>query len=166
MSARRHGREAGFTLIEIAVALSITILLSVIAVPGFSDVIANQQVKAGAVDLLAAITYARSEAIKRNREVELRAVDSDWAQGWFLRLDDPAHPGTWIVLREWAPGERIAVTGAAALAFRPDGRSAAGAVTLTVCDETGSGTVDRRRIRLDLSGYPNLTQHGRCDSGS
>jgi type IV fimbrial biogenesis protein FimT len=69
-----------------------------IAVPGFQDFFRRNRVDAAASDLVTALNYARSEAIRRGARVTLCAsanpsaatptcADAQWAQGWVLFQD-------------------------------------------------------------------------------
>lgn len=68
MSAR------GFTLIELMVSVAILAVLVSIALPNFSGVIANAQVRSAADQLRDMVGRARQEALKRNVPVTLAAA--------------------------------------------------------------------------------------------
>jgi type IV fimbrial biogenesis protein FimT len=84
----RH-RTRGFTLIELAVALSIAVILFTIAVPGFVGLIRNMQITAATNEFFAAINLARAEAIQRGIRVDMvpAGEDGDWAKGWAVFVD-------------------------------------------------------------------------------
>jgi type IV fimbrial biogenesis protein FimT len=105
MSRRR--RAAGFTLIEMMVTLTVVVILLGIAAPSFQKIITNQRVKSASFDMFSALTYARSEAIKRNAVITLRAgatTNGAWTTGW--RVVDAG--GT--ALRSWAAVSNLAIT--------------------------------------------------------
>lgn len=77
----------GFTLIEMLVALAVIALLCAIAPPALSNLIEGQQLKTAETNLAAALTYARTESIKRQRPVLVIATGSDWALGWRVFAD-------------------------------------------------------------------------------
>jgi type IV fimbrial biogenesis protein FimT len=144
-------RSAGFTLIELMMALVIGAILLTIGVPSFQSFIVNQRVKTTAFEIVAALNYARSEAIKRNRSLTLDATDS--GATWTLSVDDTE-------LRSWSiPSKVTAVL--ADVTFNADGRSTA-AATFTICDVDNSEGVLQRRVNLDLSGRANLTRGDSC----
>jgi Tfp pilus assembly protein FimT len=64
-------RRAGFTLLELAVVLAITIVLGAVAVPSFSGLVARQRLKSVAHGLQADIALARQEAGRRGMAVHL-----------------------------------------------------------------------------------------------
>lgn len=78
----RLSREAGFTLIEVIVVISILAILAGLATPAFRQMIAAQRVKNAASDLLSDMSLARSEAIRRNSLVTVSAITSSWSDGW------------------------------------------------------------------------------------
>lgn len=89
------GREAGFTLVEMAVALAMVALLATLALPAFGDWIAAYQVTNHARHLAETITRARTEAVRRGQRVNLckspdllRCADAgDWERGFILHVD-------------------------------------------------------------------------------
>ena len=155
---RSHNQhQQGFTLLELIITLVILAILVTIAVPSFSSYILNQRVKTTAFELAAALSYARSEAIKLNANVQLSQDNAGW-EGWSMVRTD-----TNAVLRTWQRPARLAITANEnAVTFQRDGRANA-AVTFTVCDADASSQVARRLVQLDVSGRPNLTRGANCD---
>lgn len=72
-----YGREAGVTLLELMVAMTIMAILLTIAMPSFSTYLANTQLRAVADNLHAGLQGARMEAIKGNRNTAFLVFDSD-----------------------------------------------------------------------------------------
>jgi prepilin-type N-terminal cleavage/methylation domain-containing protein len=62
---------AGFTLLELAIALAITSLLAAMAVPSYASLIARQRLQAAVEHLRADIALARQEAGRRAQPVHL-----------------------------------------------------------------------------------------------
>lgn len=73
-------KPGGVTLIELLVALSVLAILATIGVPSFQNLIRSNQVSASHNELIAMINFARSEAIRRNRNmvVEFNQVNNGW----------------------------------------------------------------------------------------
>lgn len=92
--SRRH-RHGGFTLIELMVGISVLALIMAIAIPSFSNIVNNNRVVSGANNLVAALNFARSEAIKRGDSVTVCssangtscAASTAWATGWIAFVD-------------------------------------------------------------------------------
>ena len=59
----------GFTLIEIMVAVSIVAVLSAVAIPGLIEFILNSRLRTQSSELVANLTYARTEAIRSGQRV-------------------------------------------------------------------------------------------------
>lgn len=85
---------AGFSVIELMVALAIMSLLMGVAVPAFNGMVASQRVKAVTTDLHSSLLQARAEAVKRNQAIRIRppAGSTDWGEGWVI--PNPATPSS------------------------------------------------------------------------
>lgn len=72
----------GITLIELLTILTITVILTTLAVPSFITTIKRHRIIGNVENLYAALQYARSEAIKRNTTVYVSFVTGDnWCYG-------------------------------------------------------------------------------------
>ena len=79
----RIGR--GFTTAELMIAVGIAAILTAIAVPALNTMVANQRLKTATFDLYSAMSYARSEAIKRNAVVSITPRAGGFAFGYDIR---------------------------------------------------------------------------------
>jgi type IV fimbrial biogenesis protein FimT len=93
----RHAPQAGFSLIELMVGITIMALLIMIGLPNMAIWLNNTQIRTTGETMLAGLTLARTEAVKRNQIVRFQMV-SDLTSGcsvasngksWVVSLDDP-----------------------------------------------------------------------------
>ncbi|MFD2367790.1 GspH/FimT family pseudopilin [Pseudoduganella sp. GCM10020061] len=77
-------RQRGVNAVELMTVLAIVAVLAGVAAPGMTDMVASQRVKAASSDIHTALLLARSEAIKRNTEVEISPSPNGWAGGWTI----------------------------------------------------------------------------------
>lgn len=126
-------RQRGFTLIELMVTLAVLAIVFAIAAPSFTTMINNNRSAALGEELVTALNYARSEAVKRGSRVSVCASSdgatcsgaATWIQGWIVFTDNAASdsatsPTVGAVLRRWeAPnaGAVISVSQGAATNF-------------------------------------------------
>lgn len=114
----------GFTLIELMIGLVVLTILVGIAIPSYQGLIANQRVRATTTDLHSSLILARSEAIKRNKQVTVAPAASGWSSGWKIT---PVG-GTALLDKVLAGGVGIVGSGVGAAAFT---FSASGRLTAT-----------------------------------
>ncbi|MEE2002608.1 GspH/FimT family pseudopilin [Alkalimonas sp. MEB108] len=69
MHAVKSGKETGFTLIELMVTVAVMAIVLTVAVPAFTNVINSNRLTSQANELLSTLSFARSEAIRRNADV-------------------------------------------------------------------------------------------------
>jgi type IV fimbrial biogenesis protein FimT len=114
-------RNAGFTLLELLIAISIVALLSAIALPGF-DILNNKRISQSQVEnLQRALTMARQSAMTSNRPT-IVCPSSDggacedrsaWTRG-FMIFEDRNFDGVYSAatdrLLEYIPGVRNVAT--------------------------------------------------------
>lgn len=88
-------RQRGLTLIEAMITLAVAAILLTLAVPSLQDFIIRNRMSTEVNNFIAALYVARSEAVKRLRDVSLCptttgtscAASTDWAQGWMVYAD-------------------------------------------------------------------------------
>lgn len=136
----RH--QSGFTLVELIVTMSVLAVLLGIGVPSFQATIQGNRITTTANDLVAALQFARSEAVRRGVNVTLCSSNNQtscsgtWTDGWVVRgpVAAEAPYRVWPALR---PGMVLAAGGAAE--FNP-----LGAVTTAQCYQLNLDTLVRR----------------------
>ena len=74
----------GFTLLELMVAIAVLAILATVGVPSFRALIQNNRVTTQANELVSALSFARTEAVKRGRNVEV--VITQLGTGWNARV--------------------------------------------------------------------------------
>ncbi|MFV2059679.1 MAG: GspH/FimT family pseudopilin [Gammaproteobacteria bacterium] len=82
-------KHSGFTIVELLVTMAVFGVLAAIAFPqmaGFSD---NNRLVSQVNNLSANLQYARSEAIRRVRNVTIETLDgtANWHNGWQVYVD-------------------------------------------------------------------------------
>jgi len=64
----------GFTLIELLVTLTVAAILLAVAIPSFRDMMLSNSLSAGANAVVYALNLAKSEAVKRNQNVNFSST--------------------------------------------------------------------------------------------
>jgi len=91
---RRCNEQAGFTLMELLLAIAVLAILTTLALPAFTQFIANNRLSAKANEMVAAMQYARSEALRLGVPVQVcsssdaETCGGNWNQGW-IAFQDP-----------------------------------------------------------------------------
>lgn len=89
------GRAKGFTLVELMIVLMIVGVFGLIGVPGFVETVRDNRLVSQGNELLGAMYFARSEAIKLHADVlvcsssdSLTCDNANWDEGWIVWHDD------------------------------------------------------------------------------
>lgn len=164
----RIGGASGLTLVELMVTLAIAVILLAVAVPSFQDFILNARRTALANELVLALTYAKSEAVKRGVTVTVcsRLDDSTcagrttWDGGWLIFVDldndgvvDAAAPPPEEVLqvRPALPaGSTCRTANLRRVTFQATGFSPGYADSFRLCDQRG--VAQGRQVIISLTG--------------
>jgi type IV fimbrial biogenesis protein FimT len=162
----------GFTLIELLMVLAVMAILAALATPSMARLVDSTRLTSASNGFLAAMYYARSEAIKRNGPVALCksatglgcAVTGGWEQGWIVFHDTnnngTADAGELIVQHSQALPDGFKLSGnqnvAGYISFTPSGRTrlvsgAFQAGTLTLCKASGE-EIGARQIVINNAG--------------
>lgn len=148
-------KQSGFSLIELVAVVTIVAILAAVAIPGFSGIIQNQRIKSASFELYSSLIVARSEAVKRNDDVTITAIDGSWQNGWRITFN-----GT--VIKSHDALNNVVVTSAVtALVFRRTGRITSAVSPSFQFDVSPVNADYVRCISLELSGLPKTTK-GNC----
>lgn len=137
-------------MIELMIVLVILAILVSVGAPAFRTFILEQRARATTTDLRLALMTARSEAVKRNRDVALTPAAGGWQDGWTIANPEAGEPD---LLNHTQPDNTdVAVTLAGTnVVFEASGR-AEEQVIFTV--EVGSGSeAVTKCLKLSLNGY-------------
>lgn len=81
----------GFTLVELVVTLAVVSIIATSAVPAFINMVRSNRLISQVNDLVAALNFARSEAIKRatnvticKRNANAQTCGGNWSNGWLI----------------------------------------------------------------------------------
>ena len=149
-------RSRGFTIVEAMIVVFIIAILAAVAAPGMNSLIRAQKVRSTSYDFFADLTYARSEAIARGRNVVITSVSGkNWVNGWTVNDPLVAQP-----LRDEGPRSTGLVFEAdqGDVTFDRTGRTLSGTVSFTIAPVDADAPDSQKRcIRLDPSGRPRST---------
>lgn len=156
----------GFTLIELMVAIALLGILLALAMPSFSDMIRRMRIESAASSLSVAFATARSEAVKRGRDISVCKSDNgttcttsgDWSTGWVIY----ATAGTPIKAFD-APNGELSMVGNAnlvnAVTFTATGATTlAAAGSIQVCKSGQTAKV----LSVAVSGRVRVASGGAC----
>lgn len=152
--------ESGLTLVELMVTMALIAIMLSIAVPGFQSYIRNNRLATQTNEIVGAINYTRSEAVKRGEVMQLRMKPAGWADGWEI-VDPNNLPPASPVLREGqgvVGGHTIVAGGTPAINFSPTGFADV-TPTFTVCGKNG---YFGRQIMLTPTGRPSVKRDYMC----
>jgi type IV fimbrial biogenesis protein FimT len=152
---RLRSRSAGFNVVELMVVVFIIAVLAAFAGPDMARMVRTQRIKTSAFDVLATLTLARSEAIKRNLMVTITPTGGNWSRGWTVRDSNNN------VVKEQGEMGSVTVTGPANVRYASNGRLSGAVVPQFDLSATDVAAGSLRCITVDLSGRP-VAKEGAC----
>lgn len=159
----RHGRQSGFTLLELLVVILVVAILAALAGPSFIATIASAEVNGTRDKLASAMQYARSEALKRKTPVSVCASadqttcsnGTDWQNGWLvfgdLNGNASLDAGETVLQVEYSAGQLNTYNdGGDIVTFNRIGRAVTGAGDYAFChpEQPSRGRV----VRITVTG--------------
>lgn len=150
--------------------MAIAVILVGFAVPTYERITTNTNLDRTARELQSAIMLVRSEAIKRNANVQLKR-NTDWNDGWVITTnaartyDECLANATADCVRLFQPPmQGFTITTdvvAASLDYRRSGRPLNDLV-FTICPDPVGDGYDERVIRIGTTGLPQITHEDEC----
>ncbi|MBT2988309.1 MAG: GspH/FimT family pseudopilin [Candidatus Thiodiazotropha sp. (ex Ctena orbiculata)] len=143
-------RVHGFTLAELMMAIAIGAILVTVGIPSYLDVIERNTISTTSNDLLGALLYARSEAVRQ----EVTTTFTPEADGWMVTV------GNVTLADHTVDSDNITINGDP-VNYSPRGRASL-ANTRSI-DISYKGTLESR-VCLAITGRPfiKLVEHGNC----
>ncbi len=139
----------GFTLVELLITIAIASMVATIGMPSFTQTIRNSRLTTNANELVTSLSFARSEAVKRNQTITIRRAGTEWESGWtvFVDLDGdgngiPEGDTTDTVLRVYAglpDNYTLRSTGINRVTFQASGISGNGSFVL--CENSDGNNI-------------------------
>lgn len=161
----------GFTLYELMITLIVVGILAVVAIPNFRGFIGGQELKNVSQSLYMDLTYARSEAIKRNDTVTLTPNGGTWTDGWLVTdgaatsIDCDTADFEADVLRDGcAPAnsgvvfDTVTLPASGDIQYTGNGRPN-GTARFVLCDAGGQHA---REIVVGIDGMPQINRLDSC----
>lgn len=177
-------RQQGLTLIELMVTLAVAIVLVAVGMPLFTGVAANNRATTQSNSFLAAVRFARSEALRRSTEVTLCPTanptatsptctgnNNDWNLGWTVYYVDDSTGSTEYIRTQQALDGSPTITSDTAPVIRFDSTGAAAlpvaalpwSISLSLADTTG---VQSRCISVNTAGQIRMRRYDRGSGGT
>ena len=158
-------RQAGFSLIELMIVISIAAILLGLGVPSFQHFVVQGRVTAQTNDFATALNLARSEAVRRGTWVNIEATNGTaWDGGWRVYVDADRsgdfNAGDTELRVHAAASNNITIRGSAnvtdLVSYRPNGASDQTGV-IRVCHPSGNAD-NARRITISTGGRINTVR--------
>lgn len=154
---------AGFTLVELLVAVAIMAIIASIALPSFGNMLRRSRLTASANELVAALQTARMEAVRRNARITVcpsttgsACAGANWAR--VAVLDERAAEAlrdVSLAASLQATGNAAVLANASKIQFDPSGFASVGAGvragTVILCMPKLPATSNAMQVNVDVS---------------
>ena len=163
-------RHSGFTLYELLVTMLLVALLTGLAIPSFSSVLASQRQRVEINALFHAIHLARKESVMRRKVVSLCpsndgrtcASSRDWSSGWLMfentdRDSPPQIDASEVVLANHRVSQHVQIdANRKGFTLRATFLRATNG-TFIVCDQ--KGRIPPKALVVSYTGRPRVARH-------
>lgn len=148
MPRRRLNGDRGFTLIELAVTVTVLVITLSLAAPSFTAFLANNQLASAKSEFASSLALARSEAARSGTTVFVQAASggssgNEFGPGWDLYADVDGNgvldAADTLLRHHEALPPTVRLGGGGTIRFNASGSLApAAALTYTACRSDGS----------------------------
>lgn len=153
-----RNKHAGFTLIELMMALAIAAIILTQAVPSFTRMIKNNRMTTQVNQFVVALNLARSEAVKRGVNIDVIATNAvagnEWGAGWRVEISGGAVLRTFPALHEASTLD--STNDLLTIQYQPSGRANT-TDTLQLCDDRRGET--GRQVSISTTGRVSTTNY-------
>ena len=151
--APTSGRIKGFTIIELITSVAVLAIIIAFAVPGLTNLLLDTGLKKAAIEVVTTMSYARSEAIKRNATVDIIPTGGNWKNGWTVQV------GATVLKTVGASTTSMDdITTPGTISFASSGRLTTPGTVTYVLNVSGNPRVTPRRVIVDMSGRASIRQ--------
>lgn len=138
-------KRGGFTMIELIVTMSVASILAAIAIPSFVALSQGERRIAEVNDMVLALNYARSEAVKQNSPTGVSVTaNGSWAGGWNVCCSSTGTSVNTLPAIDSRSTLSASLAGTAPVAVTFDSSGAqlpsTGTVLFTFCDSRGAAS--------------------------
>ncbi|MCL2022047.1 MAG: GspH/FimT family protein [Betaproteobacteria bacterium] len=140
------------------IVVIIIAILAAFAIPAFKDMMRRGQITAATQEVLADLTLAKGEAVRRSVNTYLVSSNSDGVTTWQIRAGDPT---TGELLQQRQARDSVTITPASAstsnpgnIVFQPRGSAEGGAATIRL---SHNDAPDTNRACVTVSWAGNIT---------